>query len=128
MHQEEGKNDKWSGIIREWKASTLTQKAYCAEHDLSYSTFCYWSRAVRDRAGSEAPSSDVHAVEIRRISSEPIPFDIRTALGAELETEGIVLTVAGSEGRVTIEGKILLGSLARILAACQNEVDYAQAR
>jgi hypothetical protein len=128
MRKDEEKNGKWSAIIREWEESTLTQKAYCTEHDLSYSTFCYWSRAVRDRAGSEASSSDIHAVEICRIPSEPVPFDVRAALGLELETEGIVLTVAGSEGRITIEGKIRLGALARILAACQDEVGHAQAR
>jgi len=128
MSNDEEKKGKWSAIIREWRESRLTQKAYCAEHDLSYSTFCYWNRAVRDRADSEVASSDVHAVEIGRIPSESIPFDVRAALGVEFATEGIVLPVAGGEGRITIEGKIRLGALARILAVCQDEVGHAQAR
>ena len=128
MRKDDEKGSTWAAIIRDWKESTLTQRAYCLEHDLSYSAFCYWSRAFKAKAGPEETNADVHAVEVLRVPSELMQFDVRGAMDLELDTEGIVLAVAGSEGQVTIEGKIKLGTLASILAACQGGFGHAQAR
>jgi len=45
----------------------------------------------------------------------------------ELETEGIILTIAGSEATVRIAGRMRLVDLRRIMAACEGTAAHAPA-
>lgn len=43
--------DQWQRLMAAFEASELTQRAFCAEQGLAYSTFCYWRRRLRQEAG-----------------------------------------------------------------------------
>lgn len=38
-------------MIESWKASRLSQKAFCREHDIRYFVFHYWYKVYRDHNG-----------------------------------------------------------------------------
>ena len=120
------KSERWNTIIADWRQSGQTQKQYCSEHGLSYSTFCYWRRACgEDRS---LPSADkIQAIEIARIPAGQLQDVWSSDLAMELEAEGIVLTVAGSEATVRISGRMRLGDLRRIMAACEGTIAHAPA-
>lgn len=40
-------HDEWRRLMAAYEASDLTQRAFCAEQGLAYSTFCYWRRRLR---------------------------------------------------------------------------------
>ena len=37
----------WQDHVTAWQVSDLTQKAYCEQQELRYSTFGYWVRKLR---------------------------------------------------------------------------------
>lgn len=39
--------EDWAELMATYEASDLTQRAFCAEHGVAYSTFCYWRRRLR---------------------------------------------------------------------------------
>lgn len=42
MAQDPNKTDYWRGHVTAWRASGLTQRAYCAQHDLPPHRLTYW--------------------------------------------------------------------------------------
>jgi hypothetical protein len=38
----------WRELIENWKASGLTQKAFCAQQSIAYSGFHYWFKKFRE--------------------------------------------------------------------------------
>jgi hypothetical protein len=42
----EHKQSYWQAKINDWQQTDLTQPAYCKQHDLSYSQFCYWRNRI----------------------------------------------------------------------------------
>ena len=46
----------WRGVIREWLASGVSQRGFCEDRGMSFSTFCYWRRRLREEGGSESSS------------------------------------------------------------------------
>jgi len=46
--------EEWARLMAAYEAGDSTQRAFCAEHGLAYSTFCYWRR----RLGEERSASD----------------------------------------------------------------------
>ena len=49
--------DEWRRLVSEYEQSGLTQKEYCAQHDVSLSTFQYW----RYKQGKLASKFDVNS-------------------------------------------------------------------
>jgi len=43
-----GKQEKWRMHVEGWRASGLSQRAYCVGEGLKLSTFQYWTRRLRD--------------------------------------------------------------------------------
>jgi hypothetical protein len=41
-------------MIEQWKASSLSQKAYCRQQNLSYHVFHYWYKVYRDEKGEDS--------------------------------------------------------------------------
>ncbi|WP_444944608.1 IS66 family insertion sequence element accessory protein TnpA [Microbulbifer sp. ZKSA006] len=39
---QQSKSDFWKEHVTQWKASDLSQAAYCQQHQLKLSTFTYW--------------------------------------------------------------------------------------
>jgi hypothetical protein len=122
------KRDHWGKIIAAWRESGQTQRAYCAERGLSYSNFCYWRR-VSGRGGNGCSDEGIRAIEITRS-----PMDSSGSGNApgpsptlELDTQGIVLALPGSDATITIVGRMSLGDLGRLMAACAGSTGHAQA-
>jgi hypothetical protein len=42
-HRDPEKAKKWAGILADWKASGLSQRAYAQEHGLAASTLAWWA-------------------------------------------------------------------------------------
>jgi transposase-like protein len=51
-----GRSD-WEQLMAQYEASGLTQRAFCEQHGLGYSTFCYWRKHLRQSAATEKPSA-----------------------------------------------------------------------
>lgn len=49
--------EEWARLMAAYEAGDATQRAFCAEHGLAYSTFCYWRRRLGEEgsASGEAP-------------------------------------------------------------------------
>jgi hypothetical protein len=68
----------------------------------------------------------IHAVEIGRVYKNSFP-----ARALEFDTQGISMSVSGSDAKVTIHGRINIDRLERIIVACNQIddgiIDHAQA-
>jgi hypothetical protein len=54
--------------LSNWKASGKTQKAYCEQEGITYSTFCWWAKKSREKSSiKETPSGFVplHMQELK---------------------------------------------------------------
>ena len=38
---------EWERLMASYEASDMTQRAFCAQHGLAYSSFCYWRKRLR---------------------------------------------------------------------------------
>ncbi|MDH5720460.1 MAG: hypothetical protein OEZ13_07525 [Spirochaetia bacterium] len=47
---ENEKNTIWQEIFADYRKSELSQRAYCKENNLKYSTFAYWRNRLSKRA------------------------------------------------------------------------------
>ncbi|MCA9413976.1 MAG: hypothetical protein KC944_22370 [Candidatus Omnitrophica bacterium] len=56
--------DHWRGVFEEWSASGLSQRGFCEERGISFSTFCYWRRRLRGESEVESQSPFI-PVEIK---------------------------------------------------------------
>lgn len=50
--------EAWAELMAAYEASDCTQRAFCAEHGLAYSTFGYWRRRLRreETGDDQAPT------------------------------------------------------------------------
>lgn len=70
-------------LVEEWQDSGQTQKAFCAEQDISVSVFAYWLRRYRDRGDTqELPESGF--VPIRMAVSDSAALEVVLPSGAVL--------------------------------------------
>lgn len=91
------KRDQWTARLAAWKASGLSQSAWCREHGVSLASFGYWRRKLAGPTGS-TPS----VLPIRRAPDPTVEMlEVRLP-------NGIVLRVPGVD----------LAALLRSLAAC----------
>ena len=98
----------WQAIIDAQATSGMTQVRFCADQDINLHNFQYWKRKLI--VEGTAPAIQVACYQIDSqvavIDSEP-----------ELETQGIMVPV-GASGMVTITGRLSIGQLTKIMAAC----------
>ena len=79
----------WATHLDKQQRSGLSQRAYCAAHDLSLKSFAYWRRKQRHGASMiEAP----RLVPVRLIE-EPAPVGAAGS-GVRLHTGGVVIDLA----------------------------------
>ncbi len=45
----------WLDVIRQCRASGLTNQAWCEQHDISLKSYCYWIAKIRKLALEELP-------------------------------------------------------------------------
>jgi hypothetical protein len=123
------KREHWERILAAWQDSGKTQRAFCEEQGISYANFCYWRKG--SGVGSMSlgdDNQDLRAVEIACRSSGFQGNYFPAAPFIEMETQGIILPIPGCDATVTIVGRISLGVLGRLMAACEGVADDAQAR
>jgi hypothetical protein len=121
------KREHWERILAAWQDSGQTQKAFCEERGISYPNFCYW------RKGSDGCSLGTGDEALRAVEITGLPRGFQgnaftASPSIEMETQGIILSIPGCEATVTIVGRVSLGALGRIMAACEGVADDAQAR
>ena len=44
---------EWSKIIEQWRISELSARAWCRQHDITYSTFMYWRQRLQQQNVSQ---------------------------------------------------------------------------
>ena len=42
----------WEGLMSQYDSSKATQRAFCAQHNLAYSTFGWWRKKLRQSVSS----------------------------------------------------------------------------
>ena len=76
---------EWEQLMAGYEAGDVTQREFCAQQGLAYSSFCYWRKQLRTATRDEAAS----LVELAALpSSERLAWRIELDLG-----QGIVLRV-----------------------------------
>ena len=105
------KLDQWTKIFTEWEASGQSQKTYCEERGLALSLFSYWRKRLREC--TEDTAREVACFEIRDVNRLSLSDDLD---GISIETTGIMLPV-GKTATLTVQGRITMGELKRILQA-----------
>ena len=82
--------EEWERLMAEYEAGELSQRAFCAQHGLAYSSFGYWRKHLRGGlAAKDGPGPAlVELPALTRLSVERVPWRIELELG-----EGIVLRV-----------------------------------
>lgn len=92
----------WSEHYRSWRASGQSQRNYCAQAGLSYSSFDHWRRRARDVA-SEAVSSASPRTAQRKLTL--VPANVATTADSSIELtspSGWRITLPGTLGKDTI--------------------------
>ena len=80
--------DDWSQLMTEYEAGELTQRQFCARHQLAYSTFCYW----RKRLSAGAVRTELAATSLPLLELPVLPMPEQTKWRLELELgQGVVL-------------------------------------
>ena len=69
----EYKRKIWSERIASWKQSSLSQRAYCEQHQLVLCTFCYWRSRLK-----------AQEVEVRTASPRFIPVTLKQSSHAAM--------------------------------------------
>lgn len=60
----ENKQQLWSDRIADWKDSGLSQKRYCLQHQLTYSTFVYWRGRLKRLNGDDPAPGKVNFLPV----------------------------------------------------------------
>jgi len=61
----------WEQLMAQYEASGLKQRAFCEQHRLAYSTFCYWRKQLRQSPSIESHSD--HLFELPTLLGDKIP-------------------------------------------------------
>jgi hypothetical protein len=74
----------WWGVFEEWSSSGLSQRRFCEERGISFSTFCYWRRRLR--GDNEVESPPFIPVEVRSPpqSSHASQYEVRLEDGVRI--------------------------------------------
>ena len=75
----------WERLMEQYNASGLTQRIFCEQYGLAYSTFCYWRKQLR-----QSPSVENHSEPLFELPMLPVdePSDWRVELDLG---QGVVL-------------------------------------
>lgn len=73
----ENKQQLWSDHITAWKDSGLSQKQYCDQHQLIYSTFVYWRGRLKRLNGDGLASGKVNFLPVRLKQDNQVTLTLR---------------------------------------------------
>jgi len=82
--------EEWERLMIEYEAGEVSQRVFCAQRGLAYSSFGYWRKRLRGAlpAGARSMPALVELSAVPRLTVEPPSWRIELELG-----EGIVLRV-----------------------------------
>jgi hypothetical protein len=82
--------EEWERLMAEYDAGEVSQRVFCAQRGLAYSSFGYWRKQLRGALPAEdrLMPALVELPGMPRLAVEPAPWRIELELG-----EGIVLRV-----------------------------------
>ena len=109
----------WARYIEGWKASGLTQRAYCEHESISYDSFKRWRQHLRGQRGQRNAAARFVPVSVQ---SAPAPrLRAQGALGEDVVGRGVSrgVEVRLASGRAVVLGgafdEVELGRLIRLL-------------
>jgi len=120
------KRVQWKGIIEDWQVSGKSQKAYCRHKGYVYSTFCYWNRRLQQDILGERTEDRLCAVEVGRFPLALIGISDVPEKRVDMDTQGIVISLADCDATVTVAGRISIEALGRVFAACEGNANHAR--
>ncbi len=75
----------WEQLMAQYEVGDLTQRRFCDQHGIAYSTFGYWRKQLRQSAQHEVTPGSL--IELPSLSTDPSPgWRVELDLG-----QGIVL-------------------------------------
>ena len=74
-------------MLAEYRASGMTQKAFCREHGIALSTFGYWLRRERERENGPSAMVQLHPAKENSAGNRGGALRIRGSRGLELEVD-----------------------------------------
>ena len=77
----------WEQLMARYEASEVSQRAFCAQHGLAYSSFCYWRKQLRAAVSAEAGVPALVELSMGHSSTTP-SWRVELDLG-----QGVVLRV-----------------------------------
>ena len=75
--------EEWERLMASYEANDITQRAFCVQHGLAYSSFCYWRKQLRT---ATAARDVVPLVELPALASSDSAWRVEVDLG-----QGVVL-------------------------------------
>jgi len=61
----------WEQLLAQYEAGGLKQRAFCEQHGLAYSTFCYWRKRLRQSASIENHSEHLFELPMLPVDKSP---------------------------------------------------------
>ena len=94
------KFEHWKQVTEQWRQSGQTQKEFCKEHEIKFTTLTYWLGKIKKAERSDSPVKDLVCI------SMPASLDT---------TPGIILEI-DNRYRITLPSEFSTESLKQILA------------
>jgi transposase len=107
-NREGGKAQFWRTMLRQWRQSGLSVRAFCARQGLSQPSFYSWRRSLAQRDGQAVPFVPV------RVLKEPQP------VLAEASASGLELVLGGCR-RLRIAPGFDAATLRQLLAVLEED-------
>lgn len=114
----------WRAMVRQWRQSGLSVRAYCAEHGLSEPNFYAWRRTVAERDAA-AEAAAVRFVPVQ-VTPEPRPAASAIAANLSGSVASAVELILGAGRRLRIGPGFDEPTLRRLLALLENGHDQSQ--
>ena len=61
----------WEQLMEQYESGGLKQRAFCEQHGLAYSTFCYWRKRLRQSASTENYSEPLFELPMLPVDEHP---------------------------------------------------------
>jgi transposase-like protein len=115
-----GKERFWRRMVRRWRCSGLSVRAFCAEHGLTEPSFYSWRRSLaeRDQQGDQRATASAGTVGNEGAQPQPLFVPLRVVP----EAAGRVFEVALGQGRVVrVPAQFDPAALRQLLAVLEEE-------
>jgi transposase-like protein len=115
-----GKERFWRRMVRQWRRSGLTVRAFCAEHEVSEPSFYSWRRSIaeRDQQPAQRATASDRTVGDDDAHDQPVFVPLRVVPTAA----GMAFEVVLSQGRVVrVPARFDPAALRQLLAILEEE-------